>query len=70
MYFKAGIPALRMRRVENKLEALHKDLKNNLKKIGESKLQANSDSKKKLSCHCNDFSESIYPRDLKVPVQE
>ena len=73
----AGIPTVSLRRVEQKIESIHKSLKSDLKKKRELKINAISASKQEslylfdvAACQCLDFNDCCCSRELKVPLLE
>ena len=67
---KAGIPTITLRSTENKLESLHQELRNLLKKKGESKATGIEELKENSSilfdiaaCKCSDFDACCCERD-------
>ena len=71
----AGIPTVSSKRIGQKIESIRRDLKEILKKKGESKCTAVSVSRKEslclfdiAACHCVDLSECSCPKNSKVPV--
>jgi len=77
IWIKSSIPTVSMRRVHQKIESLHQQLRTILKGKGETKasaiLLAKQDSLILFdisACRCLDFSNCTCPREVKVPALE